>query len=107
VIFIETPVFTRQIYRLISEDRYRALQGWILDSPNIGEIIKGSGGCRKIRWAAKGKGKRGGIRVIYYWQKQRDQIFMLLAYSKNETSDLSRNQISILSELVKQEFGSN
>ncbi len=107
VIFIETSVFTLQIIRLISEDSYSELQQWIAGSPAKGDVIRGSGGCRKIRWMVPGKGKRGGIRVIYYWQRQSSQIVMLLAYAKSETEDLSREQIALLGEFIRNEFRSN
>jgi hypothetical protein len=106
VIFIETSVFTRQIKNLLSEDSYIKLQQWIVDSPQRGNMIRGGGGCRKIRWMTPGQGKRGGIRVIYYWQKQTSQIFMLLAYPKNEATNLSQEQIALLGELIKKEFRS-
>ena len=106
MIFIETSVFTRQIRKLISENSYSKMQHWIADSPKRGDVIRGSGGCRKIRWMVPGKGKRGGIRVIYYCQKQGSQIFMLLVYAKNTTSDLSQKQIAKLNDLVRSEFWS-
>lgn len=106
MIFIETSVFTKQISRLLSEDSYLLLQNWISSLPERGDLIKGSGGCRKIRWMTTGKGKRGGIRVIYYWVSEYDQILMLLAYSKSESSDLNQEQIRLLGDLVKRELRS-
>lgn len=105
VLFVETALFTRQIRRLISEESYRQLQQRLAGAPARGDLIRGSGGCRKIRWRSAGKGKRGGIRVIYYWRVECRQIFMLLAYSKTESADLSQLQIKQLGELVKKELG--
>jgi mRNA-degrading endonuclease RelE of RelBE toxin-antitoxin system len=104
MVFIETSIFTRQIQGLISDDQLRALQEWINTSPMAGNLIKGSGGCRKLRWKTTATGKRGGIRVIYYWMKAYDQILLLLAYSKSRTDDLSQTQIKMLGEIVKPEI---
>ena len=65
--FIETPIFTREIRRLLSDDEYRRMQIPLLLRPDIGDLIQGSGGLRKLRWRIAGQGKRGGLRVIYYW----------------------------------------
>jgi mRNA-degrading endonuclease RelE of RelBE toxin-antitoxin system len=107
VIFIETSVFARQIQALISDDSYRQLQEWIAKLPERGRVIRGSGGCRKVRWKTAGKGKRGGIRVIYYWSREGNQILMVLAYAKTTAADLTPKQIRLLGELVRKEFGSN
>jgi len=66
--------------------------------------MKGSGGLRKIRWAGSGRGKRGGTRVIYYWARADGVILMLMAYAKNEVSDLTKEQIAILRRVVEEEF---
>ena len=94
--FIETSIFTRQIRDLISDEHLRLLQEWITASPAVGNLIKGSGGCRKLRWKTAATGKRGGIRVIYYWMKESDRVLLLLAYAKSNTDDLSRAQIKKL-----------
>ena len=104
MVFIETPVFTRKIQNLVSDEHLRALQEWIATSPTAGNLIKGSGGCRKLRWNTTSAGKRGGIRVIYYWIKEYDRVLLLLAYAKSRSDDLSQKQIKILSELVKLEL---
>lgn len=67
MVIIETSIFTRQVQALLTEDEYRELQIVLVSRPNLGSVIKGSGGLRKVRWASSGKGKRGGVRVIYYW----------------------------------------
>jgi mRNA-degrading endonuclease RelE of RelBE toxin-antitoxin system len=104
MVFIETSVFTRQIRDLVSDDHLRALQEWIATSPTVGNLIKGSGGCRKLRWNSTATGKRGGIRVIYYWMKDHDRVLLLLAYAKSRTDDLSQAQIKMLGEIVKLEI---
>ncbi|VAW69285.1 mRNA interferase YafQ [hydrothermal vent metagenome] len=104
MVILETPVFTRQITALISDDSYAELQQAIRLEPESGNIISGSGGLRKIRWKAEGRGKRGGIRVIYYWYVPGEQIYMLLAYAKNQQTDLSPEQKQVLKQLVEEEF---
>ena len=100
--FIETPVFTKLVCELLPDDDYRLIQQALVLRPDAGKIIQGSGGLRKIRWSAKGKGKRGGLRLIYYWDKNNNTIYMLLIYVKNEQEDLSPNQLKILKSLIKE-----
>ena len=105
MIIIETHIFTKRINRLMKEDVYRELQNELIESPDIGKVIQGSGGIRKIRWSGSGRGKRGGSRIIYYWAKNKDQIYMLFIYEKNELSDLTKDQLSTLKKAVELEFG--
>ena len=105
MVFIETSVFTRQIRDLISDDHLQALQEWIAVSPTAGKLIRGGGGCRKLRWKTAATGKRGGIRIIYYWMKKDARVLLLLAYAKSDTDDLSQAQIQMLIKLVKSEIG--
>jgi len=104
MVIIETSIFTRQIKALMHDDDYAAFQTDLADRPDMGACIPGSGGIRKIRVAAKGHGKRGGARVIYYWAVTENQIFMLLAYAKNERENLTNEQLKILKRLVEEEF---
>ena len=69
---------------------------YLINQPDAGDIIPGSGGCRKLRWAAKGHGKRGGARVIYYWINDDDRILLLDLYAKNEAENLSSAQLKDL-----------
>lgn len=103
--FIETPIFTRQVLELFSDGEYQELQLSLATRPDQGNIIKGSGGLRKVRVAAKGRGKSGGVRVIYYWLTAREQIYLLLAYSKNYKDDLSTEELALLRALVEKELG--
>lgn len=105
MIFLETPVFTRQIKELVDDEDYRQLQLRLVANPDSGDLIPRSGGLRKIRLGVPGRGKRGGARVIYYWVTARSQIYMLLAYAKNVQEDLTPGQLQTLRSLVKQEFG--
>ena len=102
MIFIETPIFTKLILNLIPDEDYRSLQQAILLRPEAGDIIVGSGGLRKIRWKSEGRGKRGSLRVIYYWDTPHDLIFMLMAYQKTKKEDLTKDQVRILRKLIEE-----
>jgi mRNA-degrading endonuclease RelE of RelBE toxin-antitoxin system len=101
VIFVETPTFTRRVLRLLDDKNYGALQTHLTKHPDAGDVIRGGGGLRKIRWAAKGRGKRGGVRVIYYWWIAKDRISMLFIYPKNEMDDLSAEQLKLLRQTLE------
>lgn len=72
--------------------------------PEQGALIRGSGGLRKLRWGAKGRGRRGGCRIIYYWDRAQETFYMLLAYPKSEQEDLTPAQLKLLRRLVREEF---
>jgi mRNA-degrading endonuclease RelE of RelBE toxin-antitoxin system len=90
VLFIETSAFSALLEDWLSDEEYRGLQSYLMERPDAGDIIRGSGGIRKLRWAAKGKGKSGGVRVIYYWAKAPEQIYLLTMYGKSERADIDR-----------------
>jgi hypothetical protein len=102
--FIETSFFTRQVTTLLTDDEYSQLQVALSAHPETGAIIPQSGGLRKVRWSMSGKGKRGGVRAIYYWVVSQDQILMLFMYPKNEKDDLTKQQLKVLREIVEKEF---
>lgn len=99
--FVETSIFTRQIQALVDDEVYRILQLQLCLDPKAGAVIRDSGGLRKVRIAARGKGKRGGARVIYFHLEVRNQIAMLLAYGKDEQDDLSAEQRAMLRQWVQ------
>lgn len=101
MVLIETPIFTKEILRLLPDESYRELQKLLILRPEAGDLIVGSGGLRKIRWAVPGKGKSGGVRVIYYWHRP-DAIYLLLPYKKTEADDLTPDQVRTLKNLVKE-----
>ncbi|MFL5244703.1 MAG: type II toxin-antitoxin system RelE/ParE family toxin [Gemmataceae bacterium] len=102
--FIETSVFTRAIGELLNDDQYQSLQLALLGRPGLGSVIRGSGGIRKLRWALPGAGKRGGIRVIYFWDEASETYYMLYAYRKSDQEDLTVKQLRTLARLVREEF---
>jgi len=101
---IETPIFTKKINSLLTDEEYRKLQNELVLNPEKGKIIRGSGGLRKIRYGVSGRGKSGGVRVIYYWIMKVDTILMLLIYPKNEQDNLTPSQLKILKSLVEKEL---
>jgi len=104
MIIVETSIFTRQVTELLPDDEYRKLQTVLVNRPDAGDVIPGSGGLRKIRWGLSGKGKRGGARVIYYWAVSQEQILMLFMYPKSERGDLSPGQLKVLREIIEEEY---
>ncbi len=101
---VETSIFTRQVQALLSDDDYRELQLALILHPDSGAIISGSGGLRKTRWSMQGRGKRGGVRVIYYWIDAQNKILMLFMYAKNEQEDLTPEQLKVLRKIVEEEY---
>lgn len=102
--FFETTVFTKLIQNLVNDEEYHLLQIQLSVRPESGDIIKGSGGIRKLRWAGSGRGKRGGIRVIYYYFTKDEQIYMLYAYPKSKKDDLTADQLEQLKQLVEEQL---
>lgn len=100
MVFVETTIFTKRVLELLDDDSYAQLQLQIAAHPESGALIRGSGGMRKIRWAGHGRGKRGGVRVIYYWWSTQDRITMLLIYPKNEQDSLSPHEVKVLRQIL-------
>jgi hypothetical protein len=102
--FVETPIFTKAISALLDDESYRQLQSALMRRPEQGATIGATHGARKVRWARAGAGKRGGIRIIYYWAARETVFYMLYAYAKNEQEDLTPKQTRILAQLIREEF---
>lgn len=100
--FIETSVFTKALHALLSDDEYRELQNLLLHDPTLGDVIRGGGGIRKMRFGIEGRGKSGGVRVIYFWLSADDEIYMLLIYPKSKKDTLSADEVAVLRALVKE-----
>lgn len=99
--FIESPLFTRRSVDRLTLDEFFALQNELLNRPDAGAVIQGTNGLRKLRFGAKGSGKRGGVRVIYYWLVSDGEIYLLNLYAKNEQSDLTADQKKDLRKVVE------
>jgi hypothetical protein len=101
--FIETTIFTKQAPGLLPENEYRELQSFLIVRPDAGPTISGGGGLRKLRWAAKGHGKSGGVRVIYYWVTAEERVYLIFIYPKNVQDDLTDKQLKALRAIVESE----
>lgn len=99
MIFIESPVFTADVKELLSDEEYSALQAHLVGQPDAGDLIKQTGGLRKVRWTSQGRGKRGGTRVIYYHVVAQSQIRMILIYRKGIKDDLTPKEKAVLRRL--------
>lgn len=104
MLIVETSVFTRRVKTLLRDEEYRLLQLHLAGQPDAGAVIKGTGGLRKVRWSVGARGKRGGVRVIYYWSEPLDRMLMLLIYAKSERDDLTPGQLKILRKIVEAEY---
>jgi mRNA-degrading endonuclease RelE of RelBE toxin-antitoxin system len=104
--FFELPPFERTRKDYIDEESYRQLQLELMDNPIAGAVIEGTGGLRKLRQAdpSRGKGKRGGLRVIYYWWSGGDQFWLFTVYDKDQADDLTPGQRKVLKKLLKTEL---
>jgi mRNA-degrading endonuclease RelE of RelBE toxin-antitoxin system len=97
---VETPFFVRKAATLLDEDERSGLITFLGMNPDAGDVIPETGGVRKVRWAAKGKGKRGGVRVIYYCHSETYPLFLLTVYAKNQQANLTKAERNEFKELV-------
>jgi hypothetical protein len=98
--FIETKLFTKLVSEHLSDEEYAQLQEALIRDPEAGDLIPGSGGVRKVRWGVRGRGKRGGIRVIYYARTRQGQIWMLTLYAKNVTETIPAHVLRQIKEEI-------
>jgi hypothetical protein len=106
--FIEAPAFTRNMPAYLTDDDYLELQMWLSGSPEADDLMPGTGGFRKLRWAdpTRGKGRRGGLRIIYYYFLADQQLWLMTLYNKNEASDLAPQQKKALKGALEAELSS-
>jgi mRNA-degrading endonuclease RelE of RelBE toxin-antitoxin system len=104
MLIVETAVFTKRIQAILPDEQYRLLQNQLVANPQVGKVIPGSGSLRKVRWSIGGKGKRGGLRVIYYWSAARETILMLFVYPKGVQDDLTPEQLKALKRIIDEEY---
>ena len=98
--FIETPFFTRALSHYLEDDEYAKLQNYLNEQPEAGVIVPGSGGVRKLRWGSEGRGKRGGLRVIYYLRSTRGELWMLTIYGKKVREDIPAHLLRQMKESI-------
>ena len=101
MLFIETTKFTRLLPSYLTDEEYRGLQVYLMQKPDAGDLIRGSGGVRKVRWAPAGFGKSGAVRVIYYWKQSDHEIWMLTLYSKSERASIPGHMLRQIAEAIK------
>ena len=99
--FIEATLFTKLVYTYLTDDEYLGLQSYLLQFPEFGKVVPGSGGVRKLRCGMSGIGKRGGVRVIYYFKKKDDEIWLLTIYSKSETENIPAHILRKIAEEIQ------
>ena len=105
-IFVELPAFSRFRKDYLDDEGFRALQNALMEDPTAGDVIKGTGGLRKLRWSDKrrGKGKRGGLRVIYYYWIRGAEFWLFTLYDKDELADLTAQECALLEALLRNEL---
>jgi hypothetical protein len=103
VTFVETKLFTKLVQEYLSDDEYAALQQSLLVNPETGDVIPGSGGVRKLRWGIAGRGKRGGLRVIYFLRIRNEETWMLTLYAKNVADNIPANVLKKIKEAIDAE----
>jgi hypothetical protein len=103
--FIEAPSFSRHLSSYMNDNDYRRLQAGLSANPELGDLMPGTGGFRKMRWAdaRRGKGRRGGLRIIYYYFQSAQQIWLMTVYDNNEASDLTAGEKKELKAAVESE----
>lgn len=106
MVFIEAPAFTRYVSKYLGEEQYRLLQNELADNPELGDVMPGTGGFRKLRWAdpRRGKGRRGGLRIIYYYFLSDQQIWLITLYDKDEVKDLTPKEKKVLKGAIDAEL---
>jgi len=106
LVFFETPLFSRLLPDYLNEESYQSLQRALLENPELGDLIPGTGGFRKVRWqdSRRGKGKRGGLRVIYYYLTADRQIWFFTLYDKDEATDLTSGEKKALKQAIQVEL---
>ena len=101
MVFVELTPFVAFRSEYWTDEDLRAMQSFLLVSPDAGDLIRGGSGLRKLRWSAQGRGKQGGARVIYYWHVPKHTTYLIYGYVKSERDDLTPQQIKVLGELTK------
>ena len=104
MIIVETPIFTKQLCGLLPDDEIHRLQLALLLRPEQGVLIPAGAGLRKLRWKRPGGGKRGGLRILYYWDKQAERVYMIYVLEKSRQADLTKDQAKKLAQIIREEL---
>lgn len=100
--FIETKNFTKRVTEILTDEEYREFQAYLIEHPDAGDIIQGTGGIRKVRFGSSDKGKRGGSRIIYFWKTESNKIYLLTIYAKSQKVDLTEKQKQLLAQVIRE-----
>jgi len=100
---IETPTFEEDARKIWSDDERNAFFAWLAADPEVGDVIPGSGGCRKVRWSTAGTGKRGGVRVIYFTRLANGEIWLLVIYKKAARENMPAHILKSIREVLENE----
>ena len=101
VTFIESPIFSSYLFDYLTDEEYAALQEHLCEHPDAGDLVRGSGGVRKVRWGRSGSGKSGGVRICYYVRTQVGQILMLVIYAKSARDSISGHVLKAIKEAME------
>jgi len=106
MVFIESPAFTRYVPEYLDDDQYRLLQNELASNTDAGDLVQGTGGFRKFRWidSRRGKGRKGGLRIIYYYFPSDQHIWLMTLYGKDEAADLTAKQKQLLKASIDTEI---
>ncbi len=96
--FVESPIFSKQVYDYLDDEEYAAFQVYLASMPDAGDVVKDSGGIRKVRWRRKGRGKSGGVRVMYFARLHSGEIWLLLIYAKSVVDSIPGHVLKALRE---------
>jgi predicted AAA+ superfamily ATPase len=98
VTFVESPLFTKQVHDYLSDEEYGIFQVFLGTNPDAGDLVRGSGGVRKVRWGRRGTGKSGGVRVLYFARTEAGEIWLLLIYAKSAVDSIPGHILKALKE---------
>jgi hypothetical protein len=98
VTFVESLQFTRQVHDYLTDDEYGGFQSFLAASPDSGNLVRGSGGVRKVRWSRRGTGKSGSVRILYFVRTQAGEIWLLLIYAKSAADSIPGHILKALKE---------
>lgn len=98
VTFVESPLFTKQVHDYLTDTEYSVFQEYLAANPEMGDVVRGSGGVRKVRWSRRGTGKSGGVRVLYFVRTEAGEIWLLLIYAKSAVDSIPGHILRALKE---------